>query len=92
MTVIYFVIDHKKKLLVMKFRQSETECFEKTGRSFLGLMKLYWKNEHETFTYGVGLSIWNFAMGENLAQDFVLVSALFKAIVTYCDIQFSAIF
>jgi hypothetical protein len=72
------VIDHKQKVLQMKYREGQVEYYGKKGMSVLGVMIVHWSTEKCGFVYRFE----NFVFKGYTGQDNVQVAAALQQIVT----------
>lgn len=77
---ILLVVDHKQKVLPMKYREGQVEYYGKTGMSVLGAMQVRWVNNNES-TFGFEYKFYDFVVKGYSGQDNVQVCACIEQIV-----------
>lgn len=93
-TILYICIDHKQKILQIRFREGQVEYYGKTGMSDLGAMIMQWvvrkvkqKSANGTIIEkevgGFEYSFLNLLFKDYTGQDHVQVSSAIEKIVSY---------
>ena len=83
-TKALIVIDHKQKILQMKYREGQVEYYGKKGMSLLGSMIVTWSTEKEGFAYHFE----NYVYKGYAGQDNVQVAATMQQIVKQMKANF----
>ena len=74
---VLIVMDHKQKILQMKYREGQVEYYGKKGMSMLGTMIVQWSSEKKGFVYRFE----NYAFKGYAGQDNVQVAAAIQQTV-----------
>ena len=77
---ILIILDHKQKVLPMKYREGQVEYFGKKGMSVLGVMIVVWTTK-EDGTCGFEYHFFDIVMKGHAGQDNVQVAAALELIV-----------
>lgn len=82
-TKVLVVIDHKQKVLQMKYREGQLEYYGKKGMSVLGEMLVYWSHDKSGYIHRFE----DYVLKGYSAQDNVQVSSVIQQIVS--DIHYN---
>ena len=79
MDTIMVVMDHKQKILQMKYREGQVEYYGKSGMSMLGTMIISWTDDDKQA--GFNFHFWDFILKGYTSQDNTQVAAVVQLIV-----------
>ena len=84
---VLIVMDHKQKILQMKYREGQVEYYGKKGMSMLGTMIVQWSSEKKGFVYRFE----NYAFKGYAGQDNVQVAAAIQQTVKEVETNYPEI-